>query len=115
VQEALPHAAENDVYLQVELLKELLSYVDQAGSQGALADRDTSPAHSTSSLESDGGSMPEEPPGRQVKLFTKRNIYFFMYRRPFLCTFHVAVDVLIVPHKGRPVWMGGGGGRGASM
>ncbi len=72
MQEALPHPGENDVYLQVELLKELLSYVDRAGSQGALADRDTSPAHSTSSLESDG-SMPEEPPGRQVNLFTKRN------------------------------------------
>jgi hypothetical protein len=75
MQEALPHAAENDVYLQVELLKELLSCVDRAGSQGTLADRDTSPAHSTSSLESDGGSMPEEPPGRQVKNVTQRNIY----------------------------------------
>ncbi len=107
MQEALPHAAENDVYLQVELLKELLSYVDRAGSQGALADRDTSPAHSTSSLESDGGSMPEEPPGRQVKLSTKRNIYS-LRNGGLICTFHIAVYFFIVTYKGLSGWVGGG-------
>jgi hypothetical protein len=32
----------------------------------------------------------------------------FMYRRPTLCTFLIAVDFLIVPHKGLYGWGGGG-------
>jgi hypothetical protein len=32
-----------------------------------------------------------------------------MYRRPVLCTFHIAVEILIVPYKGR-MDVGGGGG-----
>ncbi len=49
----------------------------------------------------------------EVKSFiicnTSVTVNFFMYRRPVWCTFHIAVDFLVVPYKGLCGWGGGGG------